>query len=77
MKVEKERAMALPPQLITLVSIMIFILPLLAFWAWMFTDMRANDRLPGSAKSDWALAFILLNIFGAVLYYLNVYRGRQ
>lgn len=70
-------APTVPPQLITFVIIMIVILPLLAFWAWMFTDMRANDRLPERAKSDWALAFILLNIFGAALYYLNVYRNRQ
>jgi cbb3-type cytochrome oxidase subunit 3 len=55
----------------------IFILPLIAFWAWMFRDMANNDRLPSSAKDNWTLAFILGNVFAAVVYYATEYRGRR
>ncbi|HEX9037423.1 MAG TPA: hypothetical protein VF808_10580 [Ktedonobacterales bacterium] len=65
-----------PPQLGQFLIIILLVSPLLAFWAWMFTDMTRNNRLPENIKNQWALAFILLNIFGAALYYLNVYRNR-
>lgn len=57
--------------------IMMFILPLLAFWVWMFTDMRGNRDLPDTVKSNWVRMFILLNVFGASLYFVNVYRERR
>ena len=60
---------------------LIFILPLIAFWLWMFNDMLKNDYLPGlvtnDAKLDWMVAFILLNVFAAVIYYALVYRRRN
>jgi hypothetical protein len=62
-----------PVQLIPL----LLIVPLLVFWAWMFQEMRGNRELPESAKNDWTLAFILLNVFAAVLYYVNVYKQRH
>jgi hypothetical protein len=49
----------------------------LAFWGWMFRDMVTNDDLPSSAKENWTFAFILLNVFAAVIYYANVYRNRH
>ncbi len=61
-------------------------LSLLAFWAWMFLDMRNNDNLPGcfitltggsDPKFDWTLAFLFLNVFGAFFYYVNEYRYRH
>lgn len=61
-------------------------LPLVVFWAWMFRHMINNDNLPGllsngtltgDIKSDWTLAFIILSLFTAILYYLNVYRNRR
>ncbi len=55
----------------------ILLLPLLAFWAWMFRDMLNNDSLPSSAKNGWTFAFILLNIFAAVIYYFQQYRDRH
>jgi hypothetical protein len=47
----------------------------LAFWGWMFRDMINNNRLTDSEKNTWLLMFLLLNVFGAAIYYVNVYRG--
>jgi hypothetical protein len=73
----QERGMA---QLSPLISL-IFIVPLIAFWLWMFDDMLKNDRLPGlvtnDARLDWMIAFILCNVFAAVVYYAIVYRQRH
>jgi hypothetical protein len=49
----------------------------LTFWGWMFRHMITNDDLTADEKQNWTLAFILLNIFGAALYCLNVYRNRR
>ena len=56
---------------------LIFILPLIAFWIWMFRAMLKNDDLPDSAKNGWILAFIVLNVFAAVIYYVQEYRTRR
>jgi len=67
-------------QLQLLISLCV-ILPSIVFWLWMFQDMSNNDNVPplvtSDAKSDWLLAFIFLNVFGAMLYYSVVYRNRQ
>ncbi len=56
---------------------------LLVFWAWMFSAMTHNQVLPScfititngnDPRTDWTLAFVLLNIITAVYYYVNVYR---
>ena len=70
-------APALPNPVMQGLLILLFTLPLLAFWAWMFTDMRNNRDLPDPVKSNWVTMFILLNIFGAALYFVNVYRERR
>ena len=62
-------------QLVPVVS-MVGVLLLLVFWAWMFWDMTNNDKLPGSAKSNWMLAFVFLSVFAAVYYYVYEYRNR-
>lgn len=62
-----------PAQLLPL----LLILPLLVFWIWMFRDMLGNDDLPPNAKESWTFAFILLNVFAAVIYYANIYRFRS
>lgn len=62
-----------PVQLIPL----IVVLPLLAFWAWMFRDMIDNRDLPPRAKETWTFAFIILNVFAAAIYYANVYLNRD
>ena len=49
----------------------------LAFWGWMFRDMITNNELTSDEKQNWVWAFVLLNIFGAALYCLNVYRNRR
>ena len=51
------------------------VLPLVAFWAWMFRAMITNDTLPESAKNTWTFVFILFNVFGAVIYYATEYRN--
>jgi hypothetical protein len=65
----KERAMA---QLIPL----ILILPLLAFYIWMFRDMTHNDALSPDVKQNWMWMFILFNVFAAAFYYVREYRNR-
>ncbi len=58
---------------------------LLAFWAWMFSDMLKNDNLPqcfitftsgNDPRFDWTVVFIFLNVFAAMYYYANEYRKR-
>ncbi|HUY75432.1 MAG TPA: PLDc N-terminal domain-containing protein [Ktedonobacterales bacterium] len=68
-----------PGQLVQLtqelsVVVMVF---LLIFWALMFRDMVRNDALPESAKTSWTLVFLLMNVFGAAIYYAVEYRKRQ
>lgn len=52
-----------------------FVLPLIAFWLWMFRDMTNNDRLTSSEKYTWTWLFIFLNVFAAVFYFIE-YRYR-
>jgi hypothetical protein len=52
----------------------IITLPLIAFWLWMAWDLGGNDRLSGSEKTYWQLAFLFLNVFAAVYYYVYEYR---
>ncbi len=78
--------MAQPILSIIMPLLIILPLPLLVFYLWMFWDMTNNDNLPGnstaplrwppSSKFEWTLAFIFLNVFAAVLYYVNEYRRR-
>ena len=48
-----------------------------AFWVWMFRDMITNDDLTADERRTWTFLFVLLNIFGAALYCLNVYRNQR
>ncbi|MDI1462239.1 hypothetical protein QEZ54_14815 [Catellatospora sp. KI3] len=52
------------------------IVPVLAFWLWMFRDMLGNHRLFGQARNLWLLGFVFLNVFAAGLYYVSEYRDR-
>lgn len=47
------------------------------FWMWMYRDMSGNDGLTAREKENWTTTFIFLNVFGAILYYANVYRKRR
>jgi hypothetical protein len=49
----------------------------LTFCGWMFRDMITNRDLTADERQNWTFAFLLLNIFGAALYCLNVYRNRR
>lgn len=49
----------------------------LLFWGWMFNDMIRSNDLPASAKENWTFAFIIFNVFTAVVYYSIVYRSRR
>ena len=64
-------------QLRVLLIPLIIALPLFTFWAWMFREMTANDRLSGSQRYYWTLALALGNIFAALSYYLLVHRNRH
>ena len=59
-------SMILLPLLITL--------PLIVFWLWMARDLDRNDRLSGNEKTYWMLAFLFMNVFAAVFYYVYEYR---
>jgi hypothetical protein len=56
---------------------LIFTLLAGGFWLWMAWDLGGNDDLPGKEKLYWQLAFIFMNVFAAVFYYVNVYRRRH
>jgi heme A synthase len=60
----------------TLVISVLFSLTVISFWLWMFVEMIRNDDMDPTAKNYWTVAFILLSIFAAGLYYLNIYRRR-
>ncbi len=71
----------------------VWLLPLIlvgagfVFWGWMFRDLWANPDLPVNApggigwppvsKNAWTLVFVVLNIIGAALYFMTVYRARR
>jgi len=58
-------------------------LALIGFWFWMLNDMLHNDdipsaeppglRWPPTAKNQWVIYFIVLNIFTAGYYYFTEY----
>lgn len=52
------------------------ILPLLAFWLWMFSAMTKDELLTSEQKSNWSMAFVFLNVFAAAWYYLTLYDKR-
>ncbi len=56
---------------------LIISLPFIVFWLWMGWDLGGNDDMTGNEKFYWQLAFIFLNVFAAVFYYVNVYRTRK
>lgn len=62
---------------VQLIIPLIVLLLALSFWGWMFRDMLDNAELPSSAKENWTFAFVLLNVFAAVIYYSTVYRNRH
>jgi len=62
-----------PLQLLPLV----LIVPVIIFWIWMFRDMLNNGNLSDTAKSTWTVAFIFLNAFAAVFYYVYEFRSRR
>ena len=56
---------------------LIISLPLLGFWLWMLIDLGKNDYISREAQNNWFLMLALLNIFGAIWYYLVEYRNRH
>jgi hypothetical protein len=70
-----EGAPMLQPVPTFVISVLIS-LTVISFWLWMFVEMVRNDDMDSTAKSYWTVAFILLSIFAAGLYYLNIYRRR-
>ncbi|GCE10926.1 PLDc N-terminal domain-containing protein [Tengunoibacter tsumagoiensis] len=56
----------------------LFVLPLLAlsFWVWMAWDCSNNDRFSSQEKTYWLMAFVFLNVFAAIYYYVYEYRKR-
>jgi hypothetical protein len=56
---------------------LIITLPLIVFWLWMAWDLGGNDNLSRSEKFYWQLAFLFMNVFAAVFYYVTEYRKRH
>jgi hypothetical protein len=56
---------------------LIIVLPLIVFWLWMAWDLGGNDRLSPGEKVYWQLAFLFMNVFAAVYYYVTEYRKRH
>ena len=56
---------------------LVLVIPVIIFWIWMFRDMLNNGNLSDTAKSTWTVAFIFLNAFAAVFYYVYEYRNRH
>lgn len=56
---------------------LIISLPFVVFWLWMAWDLGGNDDMTSNEKFYWTLAFIFMNVFAAVFYYVNVYRIRK
>ena len=52
-------------------------LPLIVFWLWMAWDLGGNNRLSNNEKTYWMLAFLFMNVFAAVFYYVYDYRKRH
>ncbi|GCE17316.1 hypothetical protein [Dictyobacter kobayashii] len=48
-----------------------------SFWLWMAWDLGGNTRLSSTEKTYWIAAFLFLNIFAAVFYYVYEYRTRR
>ncbi len=62
-----------PVQLLPL----LLVIPLIAFWLWMFRDMLNNRNISDTARNNWIIAFIFLNAFAAVVYYVYEYRNKR
>lgn len=62
-----------PVQLLPL----LLVIPLIAFWIWMFRDMLNNPNVSDTARNTWIIAFIFLNVFAAVVYYAYEYRNKR
>ncbi len=62
-----------PVQLLPL----LLVIPLVAFWIWMFRAMLNNPNISDTAKSGWTIAFIFLNAFAAIFYYAYEYRNKR
>ncbi len=52
------------------------VVPFLAFWLWMFREMTTDPTLTRPARVNWTFIFVVLNVFGALLYYLYQYRRK-
>lgn len=52
-------------------------MPLIGFWLWMLVDMTNHPYLSRKAKNNWLMAFVFLNFFGALWYYLVEFRPRH
>ncbi len=62
---------------------LLVVLPLVAFYLWMFNDMLNNEHLgpppfvaspANDFRYNWTFDFILLNAFAAAIYFVNEYR---
>jgi hypothetical protein len=62
---------------LSLLILLAIVVPLVAFWLWMFREMLRNDRLPDNVRVMWMAAFLFLNVFAAGAYYVSEYKDRR
>jgi hypothetical protein len=58
--------------LVFLIPTVLFLCGLFSFsiWIWALVDLLADRKLQGTDKIVWALVIILLNVLGAILYFV-------
>ncbi len=56
----------------TLITVLLIVwVAALVFWVWTFWNMAKNERLNGSSKLGWTIAFIFLQIPAACCYFIE------
>ena len=63
-------------QLVTALLVLVLLVPFVVFWWSMFSDLLKNDYPRTFSKTTWLFAFVMLNVFGAAMYYVYEYRKR-
>jgi hypothetical protein len=46
-------------------------IPLLILWIFALTDLARRNDIPGLAKGLWAVAIVLLPVFGMIIYFIT------
>ena len=53
-----------------LLFVLLIVVPLIMLWVFALVDLFHRDNLSGLAKALWAIAIVLLPIFGMLIYFI-------